>query len=94
MSFDNIHNYYETAVVNRLMEMVQAEFIHNDPSFLEDVACVALNQLPSRYIKYDIDMLYFMTAAERDKIEYDIHRAVTAAIEYVEQNRSQRANSQ
>ena len=88
MAFDNIHNYYETAVVNRLLDMVQADFIEDDEQLLEDVACVALNQLPSRYIKHDIDMFYFMTAEEREKVEYDIHRAVTAAIEYVQQNRN------
>jgi len=91
MAFDNIHNYYETAVVNRLIEMVQADFLEDDEQLLEDVACVALNQLPSRYIKHDIDMLYFMTTEEREKVEYDIHKAVTAAVEYVQQNRTQRA---
>ena len=94
MSFDNIHNYYETMVITRLNDMVKAEFIKSDPQFLEDVACVALNQLPARYIKHDIDMLYFMTIDEREKIEYDIHRAVNAAIEYVTQNRSQRVGNQ
>lgn len=92
MSFDNIHNYYETMVLTRLNEMVEADFIDPDPQFLEDVACVALNQLPSRYIKHDIDMYYFMTIQEREKMEYDVHRAVTSATEYVKQNRSKRAN--
>ena len=27
MVFDNIHNYYETLVVRRLNDMIQAEFI-------------------------------------------------------------------
>lgn len=92
MSFDNIHNYYETMVITRLNEMVDADFVDPDPQFLEDVACVALNQLPARYIKHDIDMHYFMTIDEREKMEYDVHRAVTSAIEYVSQNRNKRAN--
>ena len=92
MSFDNIHNYYETMVLNRLNEMVDAEFIDTDPSFLEDVACVALNQLPARYIKHDIDMYYFMTMEEREKMDYEVHKAVTSAIEYVMQNRNKRAS--
>jgi competence protein ComFB len=91
MSFDNIHNYYETMVLTRLNEMVAADFIDPDPQFLEDVACVALNQLPARYIKHDIDMYYFMTIEEREKMEYDVHRAVTSATEYVMQNRNKRA---
>ena len=92
MSFDNIHNYHESVILTRLNEMVEADFIDSDPMFLEDVACVALNQLPARYIKHDIDMLYFMTIEEREKLEYDVHRAVTSAIEYVTQNRSKRAS--
>ncbi len=91
MSFDNIHNYYETVVLGRLNDMVAAEFIDSDPLFLEDVACVALNQLPARYIKHDIDMFYFMTIEEREKLEYDVHKAVTSAVEYVLQNRNKRA---
>ena len=91
MSFDNIHNYYETVVLSRLNEMVAADFADSDPQFLEDVACVALNQLPARYIKHDIDMFYFMTIDEREKLEYDVHKAVTSALEYVTQNRSKRS---
>ena len=92
MPFDNIHNYYETVVLTRLKEMVDADFIDSDPQFLEDVACVALNQLPARYIKHDIDMVYFMTIEEREKMEYEVHKAITSAIEYVTQNRSKREN--
>jgi len=91
MAFDNIHNYYEFLVVRRLNDMIEAEFIDTGSSFLEDVACVALNHLPSRYVKHDIDMVYYMTPAEREKIDYDVHKAVTAAVEYVTQHRDERA---
>lgn len=92
MAFDNIHNYYEHLVLQRLNDMVQADFIDTDQNFLEDVACVALNQLPARYVRYDIDMVYYMTIKERDQIEYEVHKAVTAAIDYVTQHRNDRAN--
>ena len=93
MAFDNIHNYYENLVLQRLNDMRQADFIDDDPNFLEDVACVALNQLPARYVRYDIDMVYYMTIKEREQIEYEVHKAVTAAVEYVTQHRNDRANS-
>jgi hypothetical protein len=93
MAFDNIHNYYEHLVLQRLNDMVQADFIDTDQNFLEDVACVALNQLPARYVRYDIDMVYYMTIKEREQIEYEVHKAVTAAIDYVTQHRNDRANS-
>jgi hypothetical protein len=93
MSFDNIHNYYEHLVLQRLNDMVQAEFINTDQNFLEDVACVALNQLPARYVRYDIDMVYYMTIKEREQIEYEVHKAVTAAVDYVTQHKNGRASS-
>lgn len=93
MAFDNIHNYYENLVLQRLNDMLQADFIDSDQNFLEDVACVALNQLPSRYVRYDIDMVYYMTIKEREQMEYEVHKAVTAAVEYVTQHRNDRANS-
>lgn len=93
MAFDNIHNYYEHLVLQRLNDMVQADFIDNDQNFLEDVACVALNQLPARYVRYDIDMVYYLTLKEREQIEYDVHKAVTAAVDYVTRHRNDRAKS-
>jgi hypothetical protein len=93
MAFDNIHNYYEHLVLQRINDMIEANFISPDPNFLEDVACVALNQLPARYVRYDIDMVYYMTGKEREQMEYDVHKAVTAAVEYVNQHRNGRANS-
>jgi hypothetical protein len=93
MAFDNIHNYYEHLVLQRLNDMVQADFIEKDSNFLEDVACVALNQLPARYVRYDIDMVYYMTIKEREQMEYEVHKAVTAAIDYVTQHKNGRANS-
>ena len=91
MGFENIHNYYEVLVLERLNDMVNADFIDSEPVFLEDVACVALNQLPAKYVKHDVDMVFYLTVEEKERIEYDVHRAVTAAVEYVTQHRKSRA---
>jgi len=93
MVFDNIHNHYEVLVARRLNDMIEAEFIDTEPGFLEDVACVALNQLPARYVKHDVDMVYYMTQDEREKIDYEVHKAITASIEYVSQHRHNRENT-
>lgn len=93
MAFDNIHNFYEKLVLDRLNDMVQADFIEPEPNFLEDVACVALNQLPAKYVRHDIDMAYYLTPREREQMEYAVHKAVTAAIEYITRHRNDRANS-
>lgn len=91
MSFDNIHNYYEQLIFTRLSEMVQAEFIDADPDFLEDVACVALNHLPARYVRYNVDMVFYLTPADRERIDREVRNAVSMAVDYVLQHR-RRAN--
>lgn len=83
MSFDNIHNYYEQLVFYRINEMVAAQFIEKEQDFLEDVACVALNQLPSRYVRYDVDMVFYMTPDERERMEREVRNAVSMAVDYV-----------
>lgn len=92
MSFDNIHNYYEQLIFVRLGEMVQAEFIDSEQDFLEDVACVALNHLPSRYVRYNVDMAFYMTPDDRERIDREVRNAVSMAVDYVLQHR-RRANS-
>ncbi len=84
MALENIHNYYEQLVLRRIQEIIGKP---DDSDFLEDVACVALNQLPTRYVRYDVDMVYYLTAEERENMEIQIEKAVTHAIEYVSAHR-------
>ncbi len=84
MAFENIHNYYEQLVLRRLQEIIG---VSDDPDFIEDVACVALNQLPARYVRHNVDMVYYLTATERETMQQQIEKAVTHAIEYVAAHR-------
>ena len=84
MAFENIHNYYEQLVLRRLQEIIGPS---DDPDFIEDVACVALNQLPARYVRHNVDMVYYLTATEREAMQQQIEKAVTHAIEYVAAHR-------
>ncbi len=80
---DFIHNYYERLVlqeISAVSERVQA----GDREFLADVACVALNRLPPRYIRHDVDMTFFMSPQEMQEIEHKINIAVQSAIAYVQ----------
>lgn len=38
-------------------------------------------------------MIYYLSIQEREQMEYDMHKAVTTAIEYVKQHRNGRAKS-
>ncbi len=45
-----------------------------------DMACVALNQLPARYVRHDVDLVFYLTEAERHQSE----TALAAALDYAE----------
>ncbi len=81
MHFDSIHNYYETLVVRELIGRYAADINKMDEDYLQDVACLALNQLPSRYVRHDVDMAFFLTSEERGKIAKMVDKAVSDAIE-------------
>ena len=79
---DFIHNFYERRVIEAIYQ--QSERVKNgDKNFLADVACVALNRLPPRYIRYDVDMTFFTSPQEMIEIETKINGAVEYALNYV-----------
>jgi hypothetical protein len=80
---DFLHNYYERLVVQEVHD--QSERVQQgDRDFLADVACVALNRLPPRYIRHDVDMTFFMSPQDMMEIERKVSQAVTDALHYVE----------
>ncbi len=80
---DFLHNYYERLVVQEVFD--QSERVQQgDRDFLADVACVALNRLPPRYIRHDVDMTFFMSPQDMVEIERKVTNAVTDALNYVE----------
>ncbi len=80
---DFLHNYYERLVVQEVYD--QSERVQQgDRDFLADVACVALNRLPPRYIRHDVDMTFFMSPQDMVEIERKVTQAVTDALNYVE----------
>ena len=59
MNFENIHNYYEKLVLDHMHEHLIDRQGITDQNLLEDVACVALNRLPTRYVRHDVDTAFF-----------------------------------
>jgi hypothetical protein len=80
----NVHNYYERLVTESILK-TDARSI-SDPDFLADVSCVALNHLPPRYIRHDVDMSFFMSPVEREETEDKVQRAVDYALIFVQQH--------
>lgn len=85
---DSIHNYYEHLVLEEIART--SERSRQDMNFLADVACVALNRLPPRYIRHDVDMTFFMSPMELQEIQDKTKNAVATAIEYVSRREAER----
>lgn len=81
-NFEQVHNYYERLVFE---EVVRRADEHQDFSsdMLADVACVALNRLPARYVRHDVDFMFYLTEHERNAIELSMASAMDFAFDYV-----------
>lgn len=80
---DFVHNYYERLVLQEALNQ-SSRIQEGDREFLADVACVALNRLPPRYIRHDVDMTFFMSPQDIMEIERKVSAAVSDALDYVE----------
>lgn len=82
MNYGSVHNYFERLVFDEIA-MNAARYHISTPDILEDIACVALNRLPPRYIRHDIDLAFYLTSQERESIEASVREAVRDAASYV-----------
>lgn len=78
---DDIHNYYEKLVVQHFAALKLEESYDSD--FIADLTCVVLNQLPTRYIRHEVDMAFYLPASERFEMESKVKVAVNKAIEFM-----------
>jgi len=88
--FDTIHNHHERAVVEAVRNYAAA-FPHLGGELLADIACVALNRLPPRYIRHEVDFAFYLTDKERSDNERAITEAVSFAFEFVQARVAMRA---
>jgi hypothetical protein len=88
--FDTIHNHHERAVF-AAVNSIAPRFSHLGHELLSDVACVALNRLPPRYIRHDVDFAFYLTDRERSENERAIEEAVNFAFEFVQARVAMRA---
>ncbi len=86
MNFEDLHNYYEQLVIQHIMETLAPPGETPDEDYLQDVACVALNQLPARYVRHEVDLAFYMPAEERMEMLKSVQRAVETAARFVAQH--------
>ena len=91
-NFDQVHNYYERLVFEEVARRAQSpEHLDFTADMLADVACVALNRLPARYVRHDVDMMFYLTEQERHAIELSLEEVLQFAFGFVRE-RSAKAN--
>ncbi|MBU2978025.1 late competence development ComFB family protein [Alteromonas sp. C1M14] len=81
---DDIHNYYEQLVLERISKLALEKT--KSPNFLADLCCLALNQVPPRYIRYEVDMAFYLPLNERQQMEMNVEYAVDKALRFLDQN--------
>ncbi len=86
MPFD-IHNYFEDMVMKEIQQRLNNGELEKEEDYLGDIACVALNQLPARYVRHNVDMVFYMTTEEREQNVEIVENAVITAIDYVNKHR-------
>ena len=82
-NLDSVHNYYEHMVISEIHRQIGEKTVGTD--FIADVACVALNHLPPRYIRYDVDMAFYLSPKESMEMEEKVSAAVREALAFVDQ---------
>jgi hypothetical protein len=90
--FASVRNQNEAAVhAAVLAHAAHYPGIGHDVELLADVACVALNRLPPRYIRHQVDYVFYLSEREREANERALAEAVDYAFGFVQARTAMRA---
>ncbi|GGD56296.1 late competence development ComFB family protein [Lacimicrobium alkaliphilum] len=84
---DDIHNYYEHLVLEKIEQMGLDKTENQD--YLADLCCLTLNQVPPRYIRYEVDMAFYVSPNERHQMEMNVASALSKAKEFLDKKRQE-----
>ena len=88
-NFDQVHNYYERLVFEEVAARAHHTEYHDfTPDMLSDVACLSLNRLPARYVRHDVDLMFYLTEQERHAIERSLEEVLAYAFTVVRERAS------
>lgn len=80
---DDIHNYYEHLILERIQALELDKTKTSD--YLADLCCLALNQVPPRYIRFEVDMSFYLPQNERQQMEMNVADAIDKAKKFLDQ---------
>jgi len=82
---DDIHNYYEKLLLDHLVELqIEDQYDHE---YIADLTCIVLNQLPPKYIRYEVDMAFYLPQTERFEMVMKVREAVARAKGFLDTQR-------
>ena len=90
--FTSVRNHNERAIFDAVSQQADRYpgLAHN-PELLADVACVALNRLAPRYIRHQVDFVFYLSERERGDSERPLLDAVEYAFGFVQARTAMRA---
>jgi len=90
--FTSVRNHNERAVFEAVSRQADRfPGIAHNPELLADVACVALNRLAPRYIRHEVDFVFYLSERERGDSERQLLDAVEYAFGFVQARTAMRA---
>lgn len=92
VDFTSVRNHNERAVFEAVQRQADRYpgLVH-DAELLADVACVALNRLAPRYIRHEVDFVFYLSERERGESERHLLEAVDYAFGFVQARHAMRA---
>lgn len=92
VDFTSVRNRNEHAVFDAVArQSEQYPGIAHNAELLADVACVALNRLAPRYIRHEVDFVFYLSERERSESERQLAEAVDYAFHFVQARTAMRA---
>ncbi len=90
--FSTVRNHNERAVYEAVTRQAERyPGVSHNRELLADVACVALNRLAPRYIRHEVDYVFYLSDRERGESERQLLDAVEYAFGFVQARTAMRA---
>jgi hypothetical protein len=87
----SISNYYEQLVLDTIYQaLAENRRALNDQTYIDDLACIALNRLPARYIRHSVDLVAHIPDDEHTKMRSSVIEAVDHALRTIRRRESSR----
>ena len=92
VDFTSITNHHERTVEAAVLAAApRFPGIAESEDLLVDVACVALNRLPPKYIRHEADFSFYLSDRERIDSQRQVSEAVEFAFGFVQARAAMRA---